>query len=328
MSLKGKIQLVFCSALLFSLILMLLTLPSVYAEYPTKPITMVSPFSPGGGTDIMARHIAAIMGKEKILDVPMVVQNRPGGSGAVGYDYVAGKRGNPYFLVTVTTQFFRNPIMKTQKAAIDEFTLICELAFDPIIVMVRADYEYQTIQELIEAAKKNPMKIRFGGTGATGDKIFMNQLEKATGAKFNFIPFQSGGEVTTALLGKHVDFIGNQLGESFAQIQAGKFKAVGITAEKRSPYMPDVPALVELGADIISGPYRGVAAPADIPEEAEKFLIEAFKKLDASELWQKDYIQKLQLQHEFRDGPAFTKLTNEKIVPEYTAILKELGLIK
>jgi putative tricarboxylic transport membrane protein len=218
--------------------------------------------------------------------------------------------------------------MKTQKADIDDFTIICQLAFDPTIMMVRADYEYQTIQELIEGAKKNPGKIVFGGTGSTGDKIFMNRLEAAFGVKFNFIPFQSGGEVTTALLGKHVDFIGNQLGESFAQIEAGQIKPIAIAAESRSSFLPDVPTMKEVGADIIQGPYRGIAAPAGLPEEAVTYLRDTFKKLDQSELWQKDYIQKLQLLHEYRNGPEFEKVLREKVIPEYTAMLKDLGIIK
>jgi putative tricarboxylic transport membrane protein len=317
-----------CAFMLLGFWLLLFSAPSALAKYPTKPINIVSPFSPGGGTDIMARHIQAIMGKEKIIDIPIVVQNKPGGSGAIGYDYVAGKKGSPYFLTTVTTQFYSNPIMKTQKADIDDFTIICQLAFDPTIVMVRADYEYQTIQELIEGAKKNPGKIVFGGTGSTGDKIFMNRLEAAFGVKFNFIPFQSGGEVTTALLGKHVDFIGNQLGESFAQIEAGQIKPIAIAAETRSAFLPDVPTMKEVGADIIQGPYRGIAAPANLPEEAVTYLREAFKKLDKSERWQKEYIQKLQLLHEYRNGPEFEKVLREKVIPEYTAMLKDLGIIK
>jgi len=317
-----------CAVILLGFGVILFSAPAALAEYPTKPINMISPFSPGGGTDIMARHIAAIMGKEKIIRVPIVVQNKPGGSGAIGYDFVAGKKGNPYFLVTVTTQFYSNPLMKTQKAGIDDFTMICELAFDPTIMMVRSDYEYQTVQELIEGAKKNPGKIVFGGTGSTGDKIYMNRLEAAFGVKFNFVPFQSGGEVTTALLGKHVDFIGNQLGESFAQIEAGQIKPLSIAAEKRSDFLPDVPTLKEVGADIIQGPYRGVAAPADLPQEAVEYLRQAFKKLDQSELWQKDYINKLQLLHEYRDGPEFEKVLKEKVIPEYQALLKQLGLIQ
>ena len=299
------------------------------AEYPTKPIRMISPFAPGGGTDIMARSISAIMGKEKLVNVPIIVENKPGGSGAVGYDFIAGKREDPYYLVTITTQFFTNPLLKTQKATHKDFTFICQLAFDPNLVLVRSDFQYNSMKELIEAAKKEPGKIRWGGTGSTGsDRILSLMLEKSSGAKFNFIPFQSGGEVTTALLGKHVDVITNQMNESYSQIQAGKFKSLAIGSSVRSPYLPNLPTLKESGADIASGSYRGVAAPAGIPEEARKFLEALFQKLDASDAWQKNYIEKFQLQREFRDGASFQKLTEEKLVPDYTTMFKAVGVIK
>ncbi|MFA5027991.1 MAG: tripartite tricarboxylate transporter substrate binding protein [Candidatus Methylomirabilota bacterium] len=299
------------------------------ADFPTKPIRIISPFAPGGGTDIMARSMSAVMGKEKILSVPVIVENKPGGSGAVGYDYVAGKQGDPYYLVTVTTQFFTNPILKTQKASFRDFTMICQVAFDPNLVLVRADFPYNSMKELIEAAKKEPGKFRWGGTGSTGsDRILTLMLEKSSGAKFNFIPFQSGGEVTTALLGKHVDLVTNQVNESISQIQAGKFKALAIGGSLRSPYLPNLPTLKESGADITTGSYRGIAAPAGIPAEAKKALEEAFKKLDASGEWQKNYIEKFQLQREFRDGEGFRKLTEEKLSPDYEAMFKAVGVIK
>ncbi|MFH1009338.1 MAG: tripartite tricarboxylate transporter substrate binding protein [Candidatus Latescibacterota bacterium] len=226
----------------------------------------------------MARMMQAVLTKEKIISVPIVVENKPGGSGAVGYDFIAGKVGNPYYLVAVTTQFFTNPLLKTQKATHNDFTFICQIAFDPNLVMVRADYEFQTMKELLAAAKANPGKIRWAGTGSTGsDRILSLMLEQQTGAKFNFVPFQSGGEVTTALLGKHVDIITNQMNESYAQIQAGKFKALAIGSEERSPYLKNLPTLIELGTKIVTGSYRGVAAPAGIPGDARAYLEAAFK---------------------------------------------------
>jgi putative tricarboxylic transport membrane protein len=152
-------------------------------------------------------------------------------------------------------------------------------------------------------------------------------LEKETGAKFNFIPFQSGGEVTTALLGKHVDVICNQMNESYSQIMAGKFKALAISSDERSKYMPDLPTIKEAGANVVFGTPRGIAAPGDILEEARKFLEEAFKKLDASPLWQKEYIEKYQLQRQFRGSKEYSKYLDEATV-RYTEIYKTLGLLK
>ncbi|MBW2145664.1 MAG: tripartite tricarboxylate transporter substrate binding protein [Deltaproteobacteria bacterium] len=328
MTLKNKIELIMCVTIVCGLIFSPLSLPCAHADYPAKPIHIVAPYAPGGGTDILARTIAAIMGKEKIITSPIIVENRPGGGGAVGMDYVGAKKGNPYYLLTVVTTFISNPILKLTKVSYKDFTIICQLAFDPNIITVRTDYKYNTMEKLIEAAKKNPGKIRYGGTGATGsDRIVSLMLEKETGAKFNFIPFQSGGEVTTALLGKHVDVIANQMNESYSQIMAGKFKALAITSEERSKYMPDMPTVKESGANVIFGTMRGIAAPADISEEARKFLEDAFTKLDASERWQKEYIQKFQLQRQFRNGAEFRKRIIET-TERYKEIYKTLGLLK
>jgi putative tricarboxylic transport membrane protein len=326
---RQKIQKAIWLAVFFTIVTLVTSLPNALAQYPTKSIQIISPFAPGGGTDIMARSIAAIMGKEKIVSVSMIVDNKPGGSGATGYDFVAGKRGDPYYLVTVTTQFFTNPLLKTQKATVKDFTFICQLAFDPNLVLVRADYPINSMKELIAAAKRDPGKIRWAGTGSTGsDRILSLMLEKVTGAKFNFIPFQSGGEVTTALLGKHVDVVTNQMNESYSQIKAGKFKALAIGSRVRSPYMPDLPTIKESGVDMATGSYRGIAAPADIPDEARKSLENMFRKLDASQGWQKEYIQKFQLQREFRDGADFKKLTEEELIPNYLEMFKAVGVIK
>jgi len=327
----SKKERIFCTVpvvMAFLLVSFLFTLPCADAAYPKKPITLVAPYSPGGGTDTLSRSIVAIMGRDKIIRTPIIVKNKPGGGGALGMDFVGTKRGNPYYLLTAVTTFISNPLMKLTKVSHDDFTIICQLAFDPNIITVRADYEYDTMAKLIAAAKKNPGKIRWGGTGASGsDRVVSLMIEQSTGAKFNFIPFQSGGEVTTALLGGHIDVISNQMNESYAQIMAGKFKALAVTSEERSSYMPDMPTVGESGAKATFGTMRGIVAPADIPEEATAFLREAFKKLDASPNWQKNYIEKFQLQRQFRNGPEFKKRIIEA-TESYKVIYKKLGLLK
>ena len=326
----SKKERIFCTVplvMVFVLVSFLL-IPCANAAYPKKPITLVAPYSPGGGTDTLGRSIVAIMGKEKIIKKPIIVKNKPGGGGALGMDFVGSKRGNPYYLLTVVSSFISNPLMELTKSSYKDFTIICQLAFDPNIITVRTDYEYDTMAKLIAAAKKNPGKIRWGGTGATGsDRVVSLMVEQSTGAKFNFIPFQSGGEVTTALLGGHIDVISNQMNESYSQIMAGKFKALAITSEERSQYMPDIPTVVEAGARAVFGTMRGIAAPGDITDEATAFLREAFKKLDASPNWQKNYIEKFQLQRQFRGGDEFQKKITEE-TESFRVLYKKLGLLK
>lgn len=229
----------------------------------------------------------------------------------------------------MTTQFFTNPILQIQKASHDDFTFITQLAFDPNIILVKADSPYQTIGDLLEAAKKNPKLIKWAGTGSTGsDRVLSLMLEEQTGAIFNFVPFQSGGEATTALLGGHVDIITNQMNECYSQIVAGNIRALAIGSEDRSEFMPEIPTLIEAGTNIVSGSYRGIAAPADIPEEAKAELEAMFKELSNSKMWKNGFIDKFQMQGKYLNGRDFKNLTKRKIAPEYEKVFRAVGAIK
>jgi len=141
------------------------------------------------------------------LTQPIIVANRPGGSGAIGLSYVAKQKGNPHYWLNATLSILTTPLKGLSKYTYKDFTPIATLAFDEFFICVRADSPYRNMKELIEAAQKNPGQLKFGGTySAPGaDAVVAFLIEKATGAKFNYIPFTSGGRVLMALLGGHVD---------------------------------------------------------------------------------------------------------------------------
>jgi putative tricarboxylic transport membrane protein len=261
------------------------------AAFPEKPIEVTVPFAAGGGSDIMARTIAAIMEQEKILPQPLVVVNRAGASGVLGYMHVGQKTGDPYALTTATSSFVIQPLLGKMKLSYRDYTLIGALALDEFVLVVPAASPYKKFGELVEAARRAPKGVKIGGSSAPSvDSIITHLVEKATGIQLNFIAFKSGGEVMTNLLGNHIDLASANPGEALTQIQAKKARVLAAASNKRLSTLPDVPTLRELGFDVVVNQWRGVAAPKGIPKEAEAVLVSAFKRLSDSKTWKEKYL--------------------------------------
>ncbi len=296
-------------------------------NFPTKPITLVVHAGAGGGSDIFSRTLSAAFDKEKILPQPIVVENKPGGSGAIAFAYVAGKKNDPYFLLTAVTSFLTTPILRKSQITYKDFTPVANFAFDEYIVIVKADSKYKSAKDLVDAAKANPKRVTVGGTQlGSSDSICAYLLEKAGGVQFNFIVFNSGGEVNAALMGGHIDWAVANPGEALELAKANKVRALGVYAEKRLPGAPDVPTLKEQGYNVTYVQNRGLVAPGDIPDSALKVYEEAFQKYMKTEIW-RNYLKENLLSEAWMDGPTFGKwLDNEHA--RYAPILKDMGLVK
>ncbi len=197
-------------------------------KYPEKPITFVIQSSAGGGSDIFARTLAAAVEKDKLLPQPIVVENKPGGSGAIAYAYVAGKKKDPYYILTATPSFLTTPLMGLTPVGLKDFTPIANFAFDQFMLMVNVNSKYKSVSEIVAEAKANPKKVTIGGTQFGGsDSMAIYQIEKAAGIKFNYIVFNGGGEVNAALLGGHVDMASSNPGEALELYKAGKVRSSG-----------------------------------------------------------------------------------------------------
>ena len=296
-------------------------------SFPEKPITMVVAYSAGGGSDIFARTMASTVEKDKLLPKPLVVENKPGGSGGIGYSYVAGKKKDPHFLVTVTPSFLTTPLVGTTPFNLKDFTPIANFAFDEFTLIVNAGSKYKSIKEVIADAKANPKKITMGGTALGGaDSIAYYLIEKAAGVQFNYIVFNGGGEINAAILGGHIDMALSNPGESLELYKAGKVRILGVFAEKRLVGAPDIPTLREQGVDVVYVQNRGIVAPADIPAESRKVLEQAFFKYTQTETFKK-YCKDNMLTEAWLDGAAFGKFL-EEWNGRYAVILKDMGLIK
>jgi putative tricarboxylic transport membrane protein len=185
------------------------------AGFPEKPITIIVHASAGGGSDMFARMIAVGIEKDKILAQPIIVEPKPGGSGAIAFAYVAGKKKDPYFMVTATPTFLTTPIMGLTPVGLKDFTPIANLAFDELVLSVGANSKYKSIKDILADAKANPKKISLAVTQLGGpDTICASMAERAAGVQFNSVVFNGQNEANVALLGGHVDMsIGNP-GES------------------------------------------------------------------------------------------------------------------
>lgn len=264
------------------LMMLFLTLLAVFAfgkSYPSKNINMVVPFSAGGGTDAVARKLGSLMEKE--LGTSVVIVNKTGGAGAVGMTYGATQKKDGYTITMITREIVSLPLMKLSPINYQNFELVSLVNVDPTVVVVEKDSKYKTVDDIIAEAKANPEKVKFASTAKPN--FYALAIENEAGVKFNHIPYNGAGEVIPALLGKHADFSLMGSGEVIGQLKAGQLKALGIMADNRIETLPDVPTLKELGHNVVSGTWRGIAVPKGTPKEIVDTLDAAIKKVTESE---------------------------------------------
>ena len=263
-------------------------------KYPARQIEVVVPYAPGGGTDILMRTIVAIIDENKWSPRPITVMNRAGGSGAVGYTYLISQKGNPHTIAGATPMVVSGKVQgRLPGNHRDAMTMLMIVAIDELMLSVRTESPHKTIDDFVKAARANAGKLTIGGTGTnTEDHIFTHLFEQAAGIKVRYVPFNSGGEVTAALMGGHVDAAVENPNEIIAQVEAGKARNLAVAARKRLKDAPDLPTFTEKGYEFFWEQYRGVVGPADMGPEAVKWWQDTLKKVTQTKRWQEDYIRK------------------------------------
>lgn len=268
---------------------------------PTKPVEMIVHTGPGGGSDLLARAVAAMMEKEKIVAVRLQVVNKPGGNGAVAAAAVAEKKDDPHTLGFITSAWIAGPLTSGEaKVTVHDLKPIAQLLLEPAVFAVRADSPYKSLKEFIDAAKAKPGQLKQSGGSATSrDNIIRQTLQQATGAKWAFVSFPGGGERLAALLGGHVDIMVIEPQEAGEQVRAGKLRVLAQLSEKRLPGYPDAPTLKEAGFDVTPTPQiRAVVAPPAMPADAAAYWEGRFAELVRTPSWKK-YVQDNQLEESF-----------------------------
>ena len=280
--------------LLAAALLAVSTLGFAQGKYPSRTIEVVVPYAPGGGTDNLMRMITGIIEENKWSPVALNVNNRAGGSGAVGFNYLINKKGDAHTIAGATPMIVSGKIEgRLPGNHRDAMTILMIVAIDELMLSVRDESPYKTIDDFVKAARAKPGGLTVGGTATlTEDHIFTYLFEKAAKIQVKYVPFNSGGEVTTALMGGHIDAAVENPNEIVSQIEAGKARNLAVAARQRLKDAPDVPTFAERGYEFYWEQMRGVVGPANMPPEAVKWWQDTLKKVVATEKWQKDYIKR------------------------------------
>ena len=297
---------------LIAVVALALALPLAVAaqeSFPSRPITVVAPFPPGGVADLTARPVAASM--EKVLKSPVAVVNKTGAAGAVGMQFVATSKPDGYTLLLALSSISIIPeadkIFDRQPAfTVDQFAPIALISADPTILVVRAESPWKTAREFIDDAKKRPGQISYSSSGIYGTLHMATELlSHAAGIKLRHVPHAGAGPALTAILGGHVDALASGPAVVIPHIKSGKLRALAGWGDTRVAALPEIPTFKELGypeAEFYI--WAGLFAPRGTPEPVLARLREATRAAVAEPEF-KSAMDKLQTPIAFKQGQEF-----------------------
>ena len=310
------------------------TLPARAAWEPTKPVEVVVPAGAGGASDQMARTIQGIVVKHQLMKQPMLILNMGGASGAEGIMDVKGAKGNPHKLMVAFSAIYTLPVAVNLPFNWRELNPVAMIALDEFVLWDHAEAKYKTAQEYLAAVKAAPPgTFKMGGTGTKReDHIITVALEKAAGVKFSYIPYTSGGQAATQLVGKHIDSNVNNPSENIAQWRAGQVRALCVFSAQRMAFKDkvttdqawsDIPTCKESGVDVEYQMLRAFFLPPDTSKEQSAFYADLLKKVTATPEWQ-SYLTKQALKETYLTGADFVKFL-EKDEAFHNKLMNEAG---
>ncbi|PZE22182.1 tripartite tricarboxylate transporter substrate binding protein [Paenibacillus xerothermodurans] len=296
-------------------------------DFPKRPVTFIVPYAAGGGTDATARALAKAA--EQKLGQSIAVVNKTGGGGAVGFSEGANAKPDGYTVTMVTVELATLHHLGLAPITYKEFKPIAQINFDPSAISVKADSRWSTAQEFLDYAKANPGQVKMGNSGPGSIwHLSAAAIEKAAGVKFNHVPFDGAGPAVTALMGGHIDAVPVSPAEVKTHVEGGKLKTLAIVDAKQSEALPGVKTLEEetgLKPSYL-GPWRGVAAPKNTPDDVAKVLEEAFMQA-AEDPEFKDYMKKNGLGLVVKDSQGFGKLLEDSDM-SFGELIPTLGIAK
>jgi tripartite-type tricarboxylate transporter receptor subunit TctC len=277
--------------------------------YPSRPITLVAPFPPGGVADLTARPVAAAL--ERVLRSPVGVVNKTGAAGAVGMQFVATSKPDGYTLLLALSSISIIPeadkiFGRPPAFTVDQFAPIALVSADPTILVVRAESPWKTAKEFIEDAGKRPGQISYSSSGIYGTlHMAMELLSHAAGVRLRHIPTPGAGPALTAILGGHVDALASGPAVILPHVKSGKLRALAGWGDRRVAALPEVPTFKELGyPDAEFYIWAGVFAPRGTPEPVLARLREAMRGAVADAEF-KAAMDKLETPIAFKQGAEF-----------------------
>jgi len=299
---------------IFFILIILFCLASmdVLAAYPTKGVTLICPWSPGGGTDMVARILASELEKE--YGVPFSVVNKPGGGGAVGHGAGAYAKPDGYTITLSTLEIATMHSMGLTQLTYEDFDYVMQVNEDPAAVIVRSDALWDSVTELVVDIAMHPGEYKFSGTGAGGiwDLARIGLLDSLgiPADSVLWIPTQGSGPAIVELLGGHVDVLTCSAPIADSQLE-GEFKLLAVMSDTRDQKYPDIPTLKELGINWSAGTWRGITVPKGTPKEIIDSLYEKLSKIVASSEY-KDLMKKAGFGIKVRDPEEFYNFAKEQ----------------
>ncbi|HMJ43393.1 MAG TPA: tripartite tricarboxylate transporter substrate binding protein [Pseudolabrys sp.] len=314
------------ASLLATLAFATVSLGSARAEYPERPITIISCFPAGGGTDVAARMINVQLGEA--LGKPVIIENRGGAGGSLGTAYAARATPDGYTLLACSSAFVVNPSLyaRTTYDPLKDFIPVMAIGASANVFVVPEQSKIKSMKDFIAAAKANPGKLNWTSPGAgTTPQLAGEILKMKTGIDMVHIPFAGAGPAMTAVLGGQVDMYTANYGSITGLIASGKVRVIAVGARTRLTDLPDVPTLEELGIkDSSTDNFQGIFAPAGTPQPIIDKLASALAEILARPDVKEKYV-KIGLPV-VAEGPAAFRARVEHEVPMYREIIEKGGL--
>ena len=296
-------------------------------KFPSKPITLIVPFSAGGSTDLLGRAVEKIW--LKYSPQPIVLINKPGGGGVVGTEFVVRSKPDGYtlFLGYGSGHDVVMPHLQTMPYdPYKDLVAVCRLSVHSVVIVTGVKSEFNSMKDMIAWAKKEGKPITSSvSTKAGAVDITVTAMAKAAGINVVTVPFAGGADAVTALAGGHVMIGGGHPSEVVPHIKAGRFKPLAVALPERDPALPNVPTLIEQGINVHTwGSIKGVAAPAATPKEVVAYLDATFKKVSEDAEFKK-IMADLDQPIMYLDSAAFTKFLQQAYA-DYGKLIKELNI--
>ncbi|OZI16255.1 Bug family tripartite tricarboxylate transporter substrate binding protein [Bordetella genomosp. 7] len=302
---------------------------------PTRPVEIIVPAGAGGASDQMARTLQSIILKHNLMKQSTLVLNKGGASGAEGIMDTKASSGNPHKLMVAFSAIYTLPIAVNLPFNWRDLNPVAMIAQDEFLLWTNSEEPYKTAAEYLDAVKAAPPgKFKMGGTGAKReDQIITVALEKAADVKFTYVPYKSGGEAVTQLVGKHTNSNVNNPSENIAQWRAGQVNALCVFSNERMTFKDkitkdqswaDIPTCKEEGYDVQYQMLRAFFLPPETTPEHAAYYADLIKKISETQEW-KDYLAKQALKGDYRTGEAFVKFLEEDEAKHKT-LMQEAGL--
>lgn len=281
------------------------------SDFPKHPVTLIVPFAAGGATDALVRTIAERAGRE--LGQPVIVENKPGASGALGANQLARSTPDGYTLSILPEAIFRLPFQqKTQFDPLRDFSYVINLSGYALGIATSNTSPWRDWQSVVAEAKRRPGEISYGTTGVNGTMhATTEEIAQRLGIRLNHVPFKGESEIIAALLGGHID-LAITAGSIGPMVDEGKARVLVVWTAKRVPRWPTVPTLREVGVDMVASSSFGVAGPKGMPAAVVKTLHDAFRKALEDPNTQK-LLERLNQDNAYLDSEGYAAFARERV---------------